>query len=160
MLKLNKGLTPYIYTIGETAQLMRRAGIKKIVMVGLAFHLMTVLPSLLFAQDPVVEKVMDHGGDESRLVLVVMGDGYREEEMEDYRQDVDRLLQGFFSATPWTEYQKYINVYRIEVISNESGTDHPNEDIWVDTALDSRYLTNPTRLYASNFKIHASVTIF
>ncbi|HNT36223.1 MAG TPA: M64 family metallopeptidase, partial [bacterium] len=44
-----------------------------------------------------------------------------------------------FTQEPWNEYQSYVNVYAIEVISNESGADHPSLGIYKDTALGATY---------------------
>lgn len=132
-----------------TVKSMRIGNIQKLGILCFGFFIFS--PFLLLAQDLVIEKIIDHGNDESRLVLVVLGDGYREGEIGKYRQDVDKLLQGFFSVTPWAEYKRYINVYRIELISNQSGADHPSEGVSVDTALDASYYP-PADLLVSSYK--------
>lgn len=87
------------------------------------------------------EKIGDNGDDANRMVWVIMGDGYTSMEIDDYHQDVDRVIKEFFGTSPWSDYKYFINVYRIDVISNESGADHPSDNLYVDTALDSTYDT-------------------
>ena len=87
------------------------------------------------------EKIMDNGDDANRMVWIIMGDGYTSLEMDEYHQDVDRVINEFFSTSPWDEYKNFINVYKIDVTSNESGADHPSSNIYVDTALDGTYDT-------------------
>lgn len=87
------------------------------------------------------EKIEDHGNDENRMVWVIMGDGYTSLELDYYYRDVDNIIHEFFSTSPWAEYKNFINIYRIDVVSNESGADHPSSNIYVDTALDATYDT-------------------
>lgn len=71
-------------------------------------------------------KVVDHGPDGSRWNLVVIGDGYRESEIDTtYHTDVENFLADLRSATPFNELFCGINVYRIDVVSTESGADDP-----------------------------------
>jgi hypothetical protein len=56
-----------------------------------------------------------------RLNLVVLGDGYTAAEQEKFRGDVDRHLNVLWSMEPFRSYRAYFNVYRIEIISGESG---------------------------------------
>ncbi|MBW2182883.1 MAG: carboxypeptidase regulatory-like domain-containing protein [Deltaproteobacteria bacterium] len=110
------------------------------------FNLFTTLfvllssPYIILA-DFLVEKIEDHGNDSNRMVLVIMGDGYTSLELDDYHQDVKLIIDEIFNASPWAEYKNFINVYRIDVVSNESGADHPSSNIYVDTTLDATYDT-------------------
>ena len=97
-------------------------------------------PSSLLAQY-MAEKIQDQGDDANRMVWVIMGDGYTSLEMDDFHQDIDRIIDEFFKTSPWNEYKEFINIYRIDVISNESGADHPSYDIYVDTVFDATYDT-------------------
>ena len=71
-------------------------------------------------------KVVDHGPDGSRWNLVVIGDGYRESEIDTtYHTDVENFLTDLRTATPFNELFCGINVYRIDVVSTDSGADDP-----------------------------------
>jgi hypothetical protein len=89
-----------------------------------------------------IEKIEDNGNDANRLVWVIMGDGYTSFEMDDYHSDVERVVTEFFNLSPWKEYRQFVNIYRIDVVSNDSGADHPSNNSYVDTALDGTYDTH------------------
>jgi len=128
---------------------------------------MTTLPSLynqiptsyvrrlrLASESYDVHKIIDNGDDSNRIVFVVLGDGYVETEIEKYKTDAEKLINYIFGKEPWKSYDKVVNVYRIDVISNESGADHPglNPPVSVDTALDARY--NSRLLTVNTSKAH------
>ena len=89
---------------------------------------------------------VERNGDPSnRVDLVVLGDGYTLAELSKFHQDVNLVIQHLFSETPLKEYRTYFNVHAVEVISPESGADHPYDapPVYRQTALDAQYL----RLY-------------
>ncbi|GAA3707114.1 M64 family metallopeptidase [Nonomuraea antimicrobica] len=71
-----------------------------------------------------------------RFNLIVMGDGYTEAEQADFAADVDRHLNVMWSIEPFKSYRNYINVYRIDIVSGESG-------ISCDPGLDAPRRTTP-----------------
>ncbi|MGD2110152.1 MAG: M64 family metallopeptidase [Phycisphaerae bacterium] len=83
--------------------------------------------------------IVDNGPTENRIDLVIVGDGYTESELDDYAADVDNVLSLFFAEEPLGAYSTYFNVHRVDVISNESGVDEPDNNIYRDTALDMTY---------------------
>jgi len=87
------------------------------------------------------EKVQDTGDDEDRLVLVIMGDGYTAAEMEKFKSDSEKALEGLFGVPPWINRRGAFNIYRVDVVSNESGADHLELDppTYADTALGANY---------------------
>lgn len=86
--------------------------------------------------------VVNNGPSENRIDVVYLGDGYTESEMGKFKSDVEEINREFFEYQPFSEYQSYFNVRRIEVVSNESGADKPREDIYRDTALDGLFNCN------------------
>ncbi len=87
------------------------------------------------------EKIQETGPDEQRIVWVIMGDGYTAGEMEKFKADVEKALSGFFAVAPWKNRRGAFNIYRVDVVSNESGADHleHNPPTLVDTALGAAY---------------------
>ena len=83
--------------------------------------------------------IRDNGDPSNRVDLVILGDGYTANELNQYAADVASIVAGFFGQEPFKEYQNYFNVHRIDVISNESGVDQPQSGIFKDTAFDSTY---------------------
>jgi IgA Peptidase M64 len=56
-----------------------------------------------------------------RLNLVILADGYQAQEMDEFRADVDRNLNVQWSIEPFRSYRHYFNVYRLEIVSQDSG---------------------------------------
>jgi hypothetical protein len=88
-----------------------------------------------------VTTVLNNGDPANRVDIAILGDGYTAVEMSQYATHVQRLLQGLFAQEPFREYQGYFNVHRIDVLSAESGADHPeaNPPVFKNTALGATY---------------------
>ncbi|WP_336205133.1 M64 family metallopeptidase [Nonomuraea sp. LPB2021202275-12-8] len=56
-----------------------------------------------------------------RFNLIIMGDGYTEAEQGRFREDVDRHLNVMWSIEPFKSYRNYLNVYRVDIVSGDSG---------------------------------------
>jgi len=61
------------------------------------------------------------GDPAKRFNLVLLGDGYTTADMPEFRQDVASQLATLFAFEPWKSYRSYLNVYRVEITSPESG---------------------------------------
>ena len=68
---------------------------------------------------------MVNGTLDSRINIVFMGDGYILNNMDNFINDVNEVTDALFDEVPYSNYINFFNVYAIEVLSNESGTDHP-----------------------------------
>src|SRR5688572_5394374 len=76
------------------------------------------------AQEPgsaTVVPIQITGPPSERLNLVIMGDGYQADELDEFRADVDRNLNVQWSIEPFRSYRHYFNVYRLEIVSQDSG---------------------------------------
>ena len=76
------------------------------------------------AQEPgsaTVVPIQITGPPGERLNLVIMGDGYQADELDEFRADVDRNLNVQWSIEPFRSYRHYFNVYRLEIVSQDSG---------------------------------------
>ncbi|MGW0804533.1 M64 family metallopeptidase [Nonomuraea sp. NPDC002799] len=76
------------------------------------------------------------GAPAKRFNLILMGDGYTEADQATFRADADRHLNVMWSIEPFKSYRNYINVYRIDIVSGESG-------ISCDPGLDAPRKTTP-----------------
>ncbi|MCS7480644.1 M64 family metallopeptidase [Umezawaea endophytica] len=70
-------------------------------------------------------KIVDAGDPASRWNLVVLGDGYRETELADYATDVKSFTDGLLGSVPFSSLRQAINVFRVDVVSTDSGADDP-----------------------------------
>ena len=96
-----------------------------------------------------VSDIMVNGSNDSRVNIVFLGDGYKQNQMTDYIADVEDVTSALFNTVPYSNYVNYFNVYAVEVPSNDSGTDHPgtapdcggynNDVFYADTYFDSSF---------------------
>ncbi len=70
-------------------------------------------------------KVVDHGPDNARWNLIILGDGYQATELGKYHTDVQSFLTTLRTTPPYDELFCGINVHRIDVVSTDSGADEP-----------------------------------
>ena len=86
------------------------------------------------------EQVSGVANTDNRINLVIVGDGFTDQELPDYASQVTEAMDKFFQEAPFDSYANYFNVYRVDVVSNESGVDNdPTDGIERDTALDSGF---------------------
>ena len=83
--------------------------------------------------------IRTNGPAANRVGVTILGDGYTGAEQLKFENDVNTFVVAFFSQSPYLEYASYFNVHRVDVVSNESGADHPERGILRDTALGSAY---------------------
>jgi hypothetical protein len=75
------------------------------------------------------------------LDIAVIAEGYTKDQMEKFRGDVKKFSEILFGTAPFSKYKEKINIYAVEAVSQESGTDVPGEGIYVNTALNTSYYT-------------------
>jgi hypothetical protein len=102
-----------------------------------AILLILCLPQLALAEP--VETIINNGSAANRVDIAILGDGYTAADMQKYRNDVQTAMARFFDSEPFREYRNFFNVQRIDVVSSQSGADHPERSFFVNNALDSTY---------------------
>jgi hypothetical protein len=105
--------------------------------------IVTILLAVFLTAPPLgaepVTTIRNHGDPANRVDITILGDGYTQAELPKYATDIERFIQGLFAQEPYKEYQRFFNVHRVDVISNESGADHPEYSVNRDTALNATY---------------------
>ncbi len=86
-------------------------------------------------------RIYGSGDPHTSLDLEFIAEGYTREEMGKFRSDVKRLADLLFNEAPFYKYKDRINIWAVEAVSQESGTDVPGEGIYVNTALNTSYYT-------------------
>jgi IgA Peptidase M64 len=85
--------------------------------------LATAVHSWAACTAPTCTKIVDNGPDAGKKILVVMGDGYASGDQTKYNTDVDSLVvNGVFGNDFFHEEQNGFNVYRLNLVSTESGS--------------------------------------
>ena len=111
---------------------------------------------------PNVETVLENGPSNNRIDLVWIGDGFTEADLPSWPAIAVAGYQELFQYEPFTRYQEYFNVHRVDVVSVESGVDNdPSEGVERDTALDMRFwCSNIERLLCINTTKAAQMVAF
>ncbi len=89
-----------------------------------------------------VDTIIYNGDPSNRIDIACLGDGYTINDTALYTSDVQNYINFMFnSVSPYNEYSRYFNVYKVKVISQESGSDHPeaNPPVYRNTALGTYY---------------------
>jgi hypothetical protein len=71
------------------------------------------------------DTIIYNGNSDKHINLVILSDGYTSGELSKFVTDATYFTSEFFSATPFSNYKKYFNVFIIKVPSNQSGASHP-----------------------------------
>lgn len=79
---------------------------------------------VLQAQTSTLAAVEENGTRGTRLNLVFLSEGYTSAQMGTFADDVDDAVAFLFTREPWSRYRSYCNIYRIQIASNQSGTDN------------------------------------
>ena len=81
------------------------------------------------------------GEPSERLNFILMGDGYQADEMDQFHADVDRNLAVLWTLEPFHSYRSYINIYAMELPSEDSGIscDPDDGNVQRNTPLGLRY---------------------
>ena len=85
--------------------------------------------------------VMINGPVEKKVDILILGDGYAKEDMEKFRKDAKHFTEQLFSYQPFKKHRNDFNVRALEVISDDSGIDKPDQNIWKQSALGTMYNT-------------------
>jgi hypothetical protein len=92
------------------------------------------------AQIDAFNTIVNNGSSGNRVDMIFIGDGYQASEVNStYVTHIQSTLDHFFSTAPLARYNRFFNVHRVNVVSNQSGADRPLDNYYVDTALDASY---------------------
>ena len=92
-------------------------------------------------------KLHDAGDPADKLDLLILGDGYTAAERGKFERDAKRLLQVFFSTSPFKERQRDINVWGLVPPAPQSGISRPSQHIHQRSPLGTSYDTFDSERY-------------
>lgn len=98
-----------------------------------------------------VLKILDSGPASEKVDLLLLGDGYTEDELGSYKSDAERLTNALFAEEPFKSRKSDFNVYLIATPSSESGVSRPHENIYKRSALGSHYSAFDSQRYVLNY---------
>jgi hypothetical protein len=85
-----------------------------------------------------VVRLVDHGDPADRWDVVIIGDGFREDDIAAYDDASRRVTQAILTAPPFCDVASAINVHQVNVISHESGVSDLCSGVVVDTFFAAR----------------------
>lgn len=86
-------------------------------------------------------EVMISGEPAKKVDIVFIPDGYTSEEMDKFKLDCNRFAGYLFRSTPFKENKNKFNIWGIMAPSEDSGTDIPAKNIWVNTVVGTTFYT-------------------
>ena len=70
------------------------------------------------------ETLVDNGDPDNRMDIVLVGDGYTADQMDQWAADADEIASTILSKEPYLGLAPYINVRRVDAVSDESGASY------------------------------------
>ncbi|MBB5785466.1 M64 family metallopeptidase [Jiangella mangrovi] len=95
-----------------------------------------------------VVPLQETGAPSERLNLIVICDGYTADQMDRCEEDVDRNQAIQWGVEPFRTYRDYINVYLLQIVSQDSGVRRDPEEDASDQVKDGK--NTPLRLWYSD----------
>lgn len=93
------------------------------------------------------KKLVDNGDPAKNVDLVFLAEGYTEREMAKFESDAQRMVSYLFSQEPFKSNANKFNIWLVNSVSEESGTDIPGSKIYKKTALNSNFYTFDSERY-------------
>jgi len=88
-----------------------------------------------------ISKIYGEGEPNTSVDLAFIAEGYKADEMGKFREDVKKMADILFAESPFSDYKDKFNIWAVEAVSQDAGTDIPGENIYVNTALNSSFYT-------------------
>lgn len=91
--------------------------------------------------------VVYSGAAAKKVDIVILAEGYTEQNRDKFYADCEVFAKEFFSYEPYKSRRKEFNIRGVWSPSKESGASMPGENIWKETALGSQYYTFDSERY-------------
>jgi len=92
-------------------------------------------------------KPVNNGDPHSKVDIAILAEGYTNSEREKFEKDLDKFVGYFFEQEPYKSQKSNFNIYGVFKPSEESGTDLPGADIFVNTVLNTTFWTLGSERY-------------
>lgn len=101
--------------------------------------------SIFIIKDKIVDSSVEifkpvfNGDPHKKVDVVILAEGYEIEERGKFVEDLNRFVEYFFEQEPYKSQKGDFNIYGVFKPSEESGTDLPGADIFVNTVLNTTF---------------------
>lgn len=92
-------------------------------------------------------KVHYTGDPSVKYDIVLLPEGYTNDQMEDFIKTCEFYSEALFKYAPFDEYKDKINIWAVLAPSKDSGSDIPADSVWVNTIMNSSYYTFDSERY-------------
>jgi hypothetical protein len=111
----------------------------------------TVVPKSYFIKKedeklPVFD-VVNSGEPAVKVDIVLLSEGYTQNQEQLFREDCRKFAEGFFKYSPYSENKDKFNIRGVWAPSDDAGPDIPGKDIWNKTRLNGSYYTFDSERY-------------
>ena len=96
-------------------------------------------------------EVLNSGDPSVKVDIVIIPEGYTNDEMNLFKEDCKRFSGYLFNSSPFKENKDKFNIWGVEAPSIESGTDIPKENIWKKTLINSTFYTFDLERYLMTY---------
>ncbi|MFC1725201.1 M64 family metallopeptidase [candidate division KSB1 bacterium] len=86
-----------------------------------------------------VVDIINNGDPDKKVDILILGDGFTKAELPALKKAADEKVDNLFSTEPFKSNKKNFNVRLIESVSEESGIDQPNRNIFKNSILDCSF---------------------
>lgn len=98
-----------------------------------------------------VEALQKMGESDKKVDLVIVAEGYRQEEMESFVADAKRMVDYMFGYEPYKSNRNNFNIWLVKSNSKDSGPDNPGKSQWNSTVAGSTFYTFNEERYLTTF---------
>ena len=98
-----------------------------------------------------VWKIFNNGYSSSKVDILILGDGYRKEDVKQFKKDAKHLVGVLFDTEPFKSRKSDFNVWAVDVFSDETGISNPRQNMWKKSALDLRFNSFDSDRYVLTF---------
>ncbi len=94
-----------------------------------------------------VVPILNSGDPQHKVDIVILPDGFTEEEYPLFERVCQEFLDYFFSYYPYSEHMDDFNINAVWLPSHDSGISIPGDHLWKETALMAHYYTFDSERY-------------
>ena len=91
--------------------------------------------------------VVNSGDMAEKVDIVLLSEGYTEDQQELFKVDCQKFAEYFFTFAPYSKNKDKFNIRGVWVASKQAGTDIPGDGTWIETRLNSSYYTFDSERY-------------
>ncbi len=91
------------------------------------------------------------GDSQKKVDIVILPEGYTEEEMGAFIEDCQKFAKDLFAFAPYSENKDKFNIRGVLAPSRDSGVDIPADTVWKNTLMNASFYTFDSERYLMTF---------